>query len=490
MENSQERNRAVRGRRPHPENGHAPVRAARASLGRVGRLALVAPLLLAGCGAAQGGARPGDEPGGSRGAASFTISYRQFSGSPSLGNGEGSADPRSEDYGALSIFVDRVAAATEGLGEGRAVTFSLATGTGAPGLAGVANHTYSAAYVAGGSLNGVWGFVYNSVPFGPTFREMVSFLYDGDGVRLANRIFAERGVDVVAFPVVGSPAQGSGYFLKPVGTPECPVRGDADCVGYGDGIGLEGMCGEPWVLRYLPPAETIVDLACDDFRGAQRLSFVQAIPGGQEFLTAIQQGAITGLEFATPLDDYDAAEGGFFANASAPRGSDGRNAGEIGLRFAHRPAWHQPFYLGWMIINKSRVWDRLTPDQQAAIERAARESVLQSFEASSAVQCDRLQRILDINDGRTQRRADGSAVPGLSADMIPTRWRAADLTRLRDATRRFLESGRGGASPSADQADYATVLRALHEHLGHPSVSAMLDAWTEPDFPVPGGCSR
>lgn len=414
-----------------------------------------------------------------------TIVYRQFSSGPSLGRGQGSADPESGDYGALKIFTELVEARTAALGPGRKVVFSLATGPAS--FADVAGGEVQAAHLSGGSLNSVWGFLYNSVPFGPGFSQMIDFLHEGDGVELANRIYRERDVDVVAFPVVGSPAQGSGYFQKPIGTPDCP-EGDEACASYPDGIGLDGLCSESWTLRYLPPSETIVDLACDGFDAPQRVEFVRAIPGGSAFLTAVQQGVVDGFEFATPADDYDAEWGGFFAHAEAPDGSDGRNAGEVGLRFLHYPAWHQPFFLGWMVIDRSQVWDRLDPGQQAAIEAAAREAVVASFEASSSVECGYLRSILDVNDGRKQRAADGEALDA-SADVVLTRWNAEDLDRLRQAALPVLEGGGGRASPTGAEADYATVSSALLGHLGYASMAEMLDAWTAPASPLPGGCS-
>jgi hypothetical protein len=269
----------------------------------------------------------------------------------------------------------------------------------------------------------------------------------------------------------------SGYFLRPVGIPDCPET-DSQCRTEPEGIGLRGLCSEAWVIRYLPPAETILDSACKEFADPQRLRFIRAVPGGSDLLGAVQRGAIHGLEFATVLDDFDARRGGLFANAAVPGWSDGRNAGEVGLRFAHYPAWHQPFYLGWMIVNRSNVWERLDPGQRAAIEGAARESVAASFAASSSVQCEHLGRVLTINEGKLQR--DGAGIEtGSSADVILTRWRPEDLSRLRDSALRFLEGLKGDGSPSRDEADYATIITALHRYLGYVSIAEMLEAWSD-----------
>jgi hypothetical protein len=430
-----------------------------------------------GCGAGS------DTPPQSEALPTDSIMFREFSVAPSLARSAGSQDPSSPDYGALSFFVQRVRANTAALEPSRGVALLGSPGT-AP-LADVAANTQSAVYIAGGTLNGTWGFVYNSVPFGPSFAQMVSFLFDGGGVELVNRIYAERDLDLVALPVVGSPPQMSGYFKRPVGAPECPAS-DSQCVADRQGIGLEGLCTEAWTLRYLPPAETIVDRACDDV--SQRLRFVQAVPGGSELLRAVQLGDITGLEFATVLDDIDASKGGLFANPSAPASSDGRNAGEVGLRFAHYPGWHQPFYLGWIVINRSGVWESLDQEQRAAIEEAARQAVEASFAASSSVQCEYLAQILGMNDGRTQRGA-GEQIPEASADVILTRWRPQDLARLRSSTLGFLESLGGDASPTPDQTDYSRIMAALLDHLGYASIQAMLEAWDEAPLLWPERCA-
>ena len=114
-----------------------------------------------------------------------------------------------------------------------------------------------------------WGFAYNSVPFGMRFEQMTGFLYDariegfnGNGVALAQSILDSRGGTQVVLPVVGSTMQGSGYFPKPIGRPDC-MAGDAECLSRRNGIGLAGLCTSGWRIRYLAPPQDIVDRACD-----------------------------------------------------------------------------------------------------------------------------------------------------------------------------------------------------------------------------------
>ncbi len=443
---------------------------------------LLTGLLVAGCGGEPGASPDATaEVGLASADGAAVLAYHQFSPSPSLAWGQGSSDPMDPDYGALSYFVTAVPERTGALGEDRRMVLELADG--AATAAQVAAGEVAAAHVSGGSLNPAWGFLVNSIPFGPAFGDMAAFLYDAGGLELVNETFRERGMDVVALPVVGSPEQIAGYFPKPLGIPDCP-EGDTDCLAHGDGIGIAGLCAEPWTLRYLPPAETILDRACDRLGGERRMDFVQAIPGGSAFLTAVQQGAIDGFEFATPIDDWDAARGGFFHNTGTPAGSDGRNLGEIGLRFVHHPGWHQPFFLGWMVIQRSGVWDRLDPDQQDALRAAGREALAESHRATESVQCHYFREIMASTDGMRQRDADGD-VREASAELVLTRWTDADVELLKSVAVEVMEGGRGGDSPTPDQADYARILDALLAHLGHASVQAMADAWFGADGSSP-----
>ena len=108
---------------------------------------------------------------------------------------------------------------------------------------------------------------------------------------------------------------------------------------------------------------------------------------------------------------------------------------------------------------------------------------------SASVQCEYLERILEMNDGVIQRTSAGEPITGVSADVILTRWRTEDLARLRSSTLGFLESLAGGATSTPDQTDYSTIMAALLDHLGYPSIEAMLDAWDEVPLLWPERCA-
>ncbi|TMQ25644.1 MAG: hypothetical protein E6J90_05540 [Deltaproteobacteria bacterium] len=311
--------------------------------------------------------------------------------------------------------------------------------------AGQAGGGFDAAYSSGSELNKTWGFLFNSgVPFGPTFDEFIGFLYGKSaekesktGLDLVQENLDARNRNVVAIPIVGSPEQLSGYFFEPM-----------DNVPGHKGIGLAGLCQKPWVLRYLPPGENVLSMACDDLVATHKipkknLSFIQAIPGGGSLVDAVLAKTLHGFEFATPLDDLSVLFNG--AN----------NPGTAGIRYVHTPGWQQQFLITWMLINK-KVWGAMTPAQQVLIQTVAKEHVISSYAENLRQQGAALQVILDAN--KSDKNPEN--------DMVLTRWPVRDQIRLRDATIRFLNARADDAAlPAEDRADYVKVLEALRGYV-------------------------
>ena len=438
--------------------------------------------------------------------ADVIIPYNEYSESPTIGRGTGtSTDPRNPGYGAMKIFIEKVKSYTDALPAGQRVIFQRSQGTGREVTALRAGIQFAN---SGASPKPVvadpsWGFIYNSVPFGMRIEQMLGFLYDakidgfnGNGLELAQSMLDSRGGTQIVLPVVGSTMQGSGYFPRPLGTPDCSF-GDADCLGQGNGIGLAGLCSSGWRIRYLAPPQDIVDRACDLLvkRGAipaKTLSFYPPV-GGQSVLLPMQRGVIQGFEYVNPYDDF----ADFFpikeATAAVPLGNPdagtlncapalafpippgtpsncSQNIGQIGARYAHHPAWHQPFLISWLHIDKG-VWNGLTPAQRAAIARAAKDSVSESFNAAESVQCAKLKDMLDINKGIQQRNIDGTLhlVDGkpVSARMTLARWPDDALQVLLEATNDYLASlsGPTGTSEKTEaQKDFTAIYKALMQY--------------------------
>ncbi|MFB3917532.1 MAG: hypothetical protein ACE14M_12435 [Terriglobales bacterium] len=375
------------------------------------------------------------------------ISFRSFSDWAAIG-------PPADEYAAK---LSKISAAT--LGKSGQVTFTkytptppipkefknivAAVGAGGP-LAGGTG--FDAAYISGGDMNPAWGFIYNSgVPFGPNFDEFVGFLYgksvdDGalTGLDLLQQILDQSGKNIVAFPIVASSQQGSGYFMQPVGN-----------AGSTPGIGLAGLCQQNWTFRYLPPAQFVIDRACDNLVASgvipkKNIKFIQAISGGGSLVKAVADGQIQAYEMATPLDDFTQLFG-------RPEG----NPGTVGTRYMHLPGWHQPFLITYMIVNK-KVWNMLSPAQQALAMSVARDQVASSYGENLRQQGAMLKQILTANDSD----------PNPKNKMVLVQWPEKDLALLRDATIQFLNARVSDAKLSEqDRKDYSRILESLRVYV-------------------------
>jgi hypothetical protein len=388
------------------------------------------------------------------------LSFRNFSTSAALG-------PPADEYAAKLAGISAVV-----LGPANQVRFAKYTPTpavpkefkdiaaavaaGGP-LAG--GKGFDAAYISGSELNAAWGFVYNSgVPLGPTFDEFAGFLYGKSiggaetGLEQLQRILDRNGSNIVAIPVAGSCQQLSGYFKLPIGP-----------AGSTPGIGLAGMCQQNWTFRYLPPAQYVLERACDNLvaRGVipkKNIKFVQAIAGGGSLVKAVADGKLQAFEFATPVDDYSQL-------FNLPEG----NPGTVGNRYVHLPGWQQQFLITYMIINKT-VWNRLSAAQQALVQSVARDHVLSSYGETLRKQGETLQKILKTND------ADGNP----ANDLVLVQWPEADLALLRDATIEFLNAhATDKALSEQDRKDFSAILESLRAY-----VSANSGYWKYRDVPT------
>lgn len=439
--------------------------------------------------------------------ADIVIPYNEYSESPTIGRGGGnSTNPRDPGYGALRIFIEKVKDYTDDKGAdalppGQQVIFQRDQKTGREISALRAGIQFANKGAEKKFSEPSWGFAYNSVPFGVRFEQMVGFIYDtkiegfdGNGLALAQSLLDSRGGTQIVLPVVGSTMQGSGYFPQPVGKPDCNP-GDAECLGQGEGIGLAGLCQSGWRIRYLAPPQDIVDRACDILvkRGAiakKTLSFYPPV-GGQSVLLPMQKRTIQGFEYVNPYDDFadffpikgpapevplgnpdlgtlNCGPALPFPIPAGTQSNCSQNIGQIGGRYAHHPSWHQPYLISWMHIDKD-IWNSLTPAQRGAIERAAKDALIESYKANESVECAKLRDILDINKGFHQREVDGSRrlLNGkpVSAAMTLARWPDDALKVLKEATDDYLAALSGPATgKTAAQQDFTRFYAALSQY--------------------------
>jgi TRAP-type mannitol/chloroaromatic compound transport system substrate-binding protein len=379
-------------------------------------------------------------------AVALDISFRSFSDWAAIG-------PPADEYAAKLLSIS-----TAALGKAGEVKFTkyvptpaipkefknivAAVGAGGP-LAGGTG--FDAAYISGSNLNPAWGFIYNSgVPFGPNFDEFIGFLYgksiDGtvSGLDLLQQILDKSGKNIVAVPIVASSQQGSGYFMLPVGN-----------AGSTAGIGMAGLCQQNWTFRYLPPAQYVIDRACDNLVAGgvipkKNIKFIAPIPGGGSLVKAVADGHIQAYEMATPLDDFSQLFG-------LPEG----NPGTVGTRYMHFPGWHQQFLITYMIINKN-VWNKLSLVQQVLVMSVGRDHVVSSYGENLRQQGAKLKQILTANDA--DKNPDN--------DMVLVQWPQSDLTLLRDATIQFLNARVSDATLSEqDRKDYGRILESLRQYV-------------------------
>ncbi len=380
-------------------------------------------------------------------ALALDISFRSFSDSAAIG-------PPADEYAAKLLSISTIT-----IGKAEQVKFTkyvptpaipkafkdivAAVGAGGP-LAGGTG--FDAAYISGSDLNPAWGFIYNSgVPFGPNFDEFMGFLYgksidDGtaSGFDQLQQILDKSGKNIVAVPIVGSSQQGSGYFMLPVGN-----------AGSTAGIGLAGLCQQSWTFRYLPPAQFVLDRACDNLVAAgvipkKNIKFITAVAGGGSLVKAVIDGQLQAYEFATPLDDVSQLFG-------LPEG----NPGTVGTRYMHFPGWHQQFLITYMIINKN-VWNKLSPAQQALVMSVGRDHVVSSYGENLRQQGSKLKQILTANDG--DKIAEN--------DLVLVQWPQSDLALLRDATIQFLNARVSDAKLNEqDRKDYGKILESLRKYV-------------------------
>jgi hypothetical protein len=461
--------------------------------------------------------------------APIMISYDRYSGAPTIeGAKPGTEDPTSTDpaaanYSATAFFRQEVAKQTAALGADEAITFEVtavrgsareinATRPGIDLIVADAGQPDGRNRIGGGAFGGNF---YNSMPFSElSFDQWYDYLHagrdEGDvinkpgrGIAKANALLSARGGLQYAIPIAGSTMQGSGFFPKPVGKPVCDA-GDRECLGHGDGIGLKGMCEQPWTIRYLPPAQTILDIACRSVAGpAQKLAFYPAV-GGQSPRIPLQLGAIQGYEFVTPYDDMTFFPKGSNTNdvpsevdlacntdTNVPLTGDvapecNQNTGQIGARYQHFPAWHQPFLTTWLLLDKESVWNRLSADQKRIILRVAKESLARSFAGANARQCGKLQAMLDFNNGIRQRDRETGEPGAVSADIVMADWPEDALDALLAARKAYLDTLRGAGvkddEKTANQKTADSILSDLEDYAA--SIGATRPRAAHGVFPV------
>ncbi len=199
---------------------------------------------------------------------------------------------------------------------------------------------------AGWSSSGYWAGkmpaaqIFNSVPFGPQFGELMAWMRYGGGQELFQELYHPHNVHpLVCFFV---PQDGSGWFRDPIDTLE-------------DFAGLK--------VRYLGLGARVLEKF-----GAS----TQILAGGDIF-PALELGTIDAAEFSMPAIDLDL---GLYQVA----------------KHYYLPGWHQPANMGELIINLDR-WKSLADRQKALIETTCGEALVDSIASGESAQSDALREL-------------------------------------------------------------------------------------------------
>ena len=199
---------------------------------------------------------------------------------------------------------------------------------------------YTCAAYLGGSLKEAIPFC--TFPFSPHPEVYMAWLYQGNGMKLYQKVYDDAGYKLKVFPVAIYSSEGAGWFTKKLEKPE-------DWKGVKLRIG--GFAAS--ALKKLGAVPTLIP-------------FGEIFPG-------LEKGVIDGAEMGLPANDLRA---GLYKVA----------------KFYHMPSWHQPTTIIEFVINKDK-WDSMSDAQRAQIEAASRAANVWSMTRAAATQTAALDEL-------------------------------------------------------------------------------------------------
>ncbi len=194
---------------------------------------------------------------------------------------------------------------------------------------------------AGWSLSGYWqgkipaAAIFSSVPFGPEAPEFLAWMYQGNGLKLYQKMYDDAKYNVHVLPCSIISPETSGWFKKEIKSAE-DLKGLKIRI-----LGLGGV-----VLSKLGAATLL-------------------LPAGEIF-PALEKGTIDASEFAMPVIDQLL---GFYKVA----------------KYNYFPGWHQQATITELLIN-NKTWNSMSKMQQSVIEMTCKANMTLSLADSEAVQ--------------------------------------------------------------------------------------------------------
>lgn len=177
--------------------------------------------------------------------------------------------------------------------------------------------------------------LFSAIPFGPEADEYMAWLFKGNGMALYQEMYDNAGYNVKVLPYAVISAETSGWFSKPINTPD----------------DLKGL-----KMRFFGLGGKVM----------QRLGVaVNLMPAGEIF-QALEKGVIDATEFSFPAIDQKL---GFYKI----------------VKYNYYPGWHQQATILEMLINKD-VWNSISPNQQSLIEMATKANIVDTLSYCEAIQ--------------------------------------------------------------------------------------------------------
>jgi TRAP-type mannitol/chloroaromatic compound transport system substrate-binding protein len=177
--------------------------------------------------------------------------------------------------------------------------------------------------------------LFSSVPYGPEASEYLAWMYQGNGMKLYQKMYDRSGYHVKVLICAIIPPETSGWFAQ-------PINSVADLRGLN--MRFYGLGGR--VMEKLGVAVTMLSSA--------------------EIFQALERGRIDATEYSLPTIDQKL---GFHSI----------------VKYNYFPGWHQQATIAELLINKM-VWDDLVPSQQMLIELACADSIVHSLAEGEGTQ--------------------------------------------------------------------------------------------------------
>ncbi|MEH6473014.1 MAG: TRAP transporter substrate-binding protein [Halopseudomonas sp.] len=183
--------------------------------------------------------------------------------------------------------------------------------------------------------------LFSAVPFGPEAGEYLAWMYYGNGLKLYQEMYDTSGYNVKVLPCAIISPETSGWFKKPIDSPE----------------DLKGLN-----MRFFGLGASVMEKL-----GVS----TSQLPGGEIF-GALEKGAIDASEFSQPAIDQRL---GFHKIA----------------KYNYFPGWHQQSTVFELLVNKD-AWGKMSPANQAILENTCKASMTNSIAEGEAMQFDVMAR--------------------------------------------------------------------------------------------------